>query len=460
MWNSICLFVLLLIICIIITVVCILVCKRRNHFGDSVDKSLNITGSSVDKSLNITGGDDEKSKAEIVDERIHMIINLLRNGSHKEIKNRLIDEIAFSGACIEEAGSGAFGTVHIDRVGETFPAITDGKVVNYPAIVKKARPSTKPDVGLKFFTDPENILYIAGYGIITTEALILMFVREIESPNLPKLLTFGTCNEKDTIDTIVTVRHGLKHKFTMEVDGYDHRPLFGAKDILKEFSSYMATLRDLFNYIYYKGDRNDKVSLAPFTGNDEKIDIVKLCDYVAISIAATKHQLVNNNIYIDDMHYKNIFIHWLTKDSPYYGVKEIVYLVGDKYYKIKTHGFIIILGDLGVGRVKVRDDVMIIGSIGNIEKNYEILTQDMTSKNVVWDLLYFSQLLSPRVYEKTVFSEIMKTEPYYSRNLGLNFRVSVSFEELAARKTAIELLKFYEKYEVENYRGDGILVRT
>jgi hypothetical protein len=70
--------------------------------------------------------------------------------------------------------------------------------------------------------------------------------------------------------------------------------------------------------------------------------------YLCISFFATYHLLTENNIFPSDMHTANIFIHWLD-DNSYYNtiniknLKEIVYKIGKKYYKIKTFGFVLIL---------------------------------------------------------------------------------------------------------------------
>ena len=65
-----------------------------------------------------------------------------------------------------------------------------------------------------------------------------------------------------------------------------------------------------------------------------------------------------------DMHSENIFIHWLN-DNSYYkdkkikNITEIVYKINKKLYKIKTFGFVIILGDLGMSLIKIRKDVIL-----------------------------------------------------------------------------------------------------
>ena len=85
--------------------------------------------------------------------------------------------------------------------------------------------------------------------------------------------------------------------------------------------------------------------------------------------------LVENNIYQSDMYPANIFIHWLN-DNSFYGDKNIknleyiTYKISSKYYKIKTYGFIMILGDTGTFNIKIKKDVILIGQAPDIVRDY------------------------------------------------------------------------------------------
>ena len=306
----------------------------------------------------------------------------------------------------------------------------------------------------------DNKLYISGYRGLTIEALILMLIKNLrkKTVHLPLLLAYGTCSITKIIDRIYTLRYGLDNPIEINLQGkiYNEDPLWHKQDYENNeiFTSTIATLDDLFTYIHYSKNKDDIVILP----NNISCKVTELYDYLCISYLATHQLLTENNIYPCDMHTGNIFIHWLD-DNSYYNdknikdLKEIVYKIGNKYYKIKTFGFILILGDTGTFMIKVKKDIIVIGQAPDIKKDYYKYDRRMTPTHHNMDFIYYNfNFLTPKQFEKTVAYKIMNTEPYcdYPYKNWKLLGIDISF--LDNMKSTIELLNFfYEKYGVDKY---------
>ena len=158
------------------------------------------------------------------------------------------------------------------------------------------------------------------------------------------------------------------------------------------------------------------------------------------------------------MHSSNIFIHWLD-DLSYYdktnikNTKEIYYKVGNKYYKIKTFGFVIILGDTGTFILDVKKDVIIAGQIYDIKNNYKLISKRMTSNHTAFDFIYNNyNFLTNNEFSKTIACKILNTEPYCSYPLVSWHLLGWNNSYLDKLKSSEELIEFYyEKYGVKKY---------
>lgn len=388
------------------------------------------------------------------------IIKFIENNKKKVIIDKLFMMIKDEKYCPEIIGEGHFGKVYIPD-GKTIKYKLNDKLLNMSVVIKEAKNNTNVDT----CTSMEiinNKLYIYGYGSITTEAIILMYIRKIydDTIHLPLILAYSTCTENPHIVTrIITRRYGLKN--TLEIDLSDKlyvdKPLWikPRKPITKTFKSKISTLDELHSYIYY--NNNDGVVTLP---NGIKCNIASLYDYICISYLATHHKLIKHNIYINDMHCSNIFIYWLDEDSYYNDanikdINEIIYQVKKKYYKIEVFGFAIVLGDLGTSIINVKKDVSIIGQIWDIRTNYKLTVDtDKFTKTCLWNfMIRFILGISTKEYSKTILCRIINSDPYNSYPMILRSLKDYDINFLDNTKLPVELLEdfFYEKYGVVDY---------
>jgi len=312
-------------------------------------------------------------------------------------------------------------------------------------------------------------LYISGYGGLSTEAIILMFIKNLrkKTVHLPLLLAYASCSKTNIIDRIYTLRYGLDNPIEINLSGkiYDENSLWHKKteENNEIFKSTIATIQDLFTYIHYSKNKDNSVLLP----NNIKCNVNELYDYLCISFFATHHLLTENNIYSSDMHSLNLFIHWLD-DNSYFNdknikdLKEIIYKIGNKYYKIKTFGFVLIFGDTGTFTIKIKKDIILIGQAPDIKNDYLKYDRLMKETHNNMDFIKNSYtLLTPKQFEKTIAYKIMNTEPYcnYPYNNWKLLGHDISY--LDSMKTTPELLDlFYDKYGVDKYekKYDNILI--
>ena len=226
------------------------------------------------------------------------------------------------------------------------------------------------------------------------------------------------------------------------------------KEATNIFSSYFGTLKELFQYIYYNKNKNSTVKLP----NGIICDISELFDYISISYLATHHLLTKNNIFPSDMHSGNIFIHWLN-DNSYYkdkkikNITEIFYKVNKKLYKIKTFGFVIILGDLGTSTIKIRNDVILVGQIYDIKKNYGLIERCIKPEYTCIDFMKWNSiLLAFDEYKNTITYKILSDKPYSQYPQEQWHLLGFLTEYLDKLKTAPELLEYFDdKYGIAKY---------
>jgi len=396
------------------------------------------------------------------------IINFIKKSTNKKIKKELLDIIFNSSYCPVVLGQGFGGKAYLPEIDRTFPYKVGNKTLNLPVVVKVDPEPT--NVERYFGVDIlDNKLYISGYGGLTTEALILILINYLrdKTVHLPLLFAYGTCSKNKIIDRIYTLRYGLDKPVEINLQGkiYDEDSLWHKQEIEnnKVFKNTIATLGDLFTYIHYSKNKDDNVILP----NGVTCNVVELYDYICISFLATHHLLTKNNIYQSDMHVSNLFIHWLN-DNSYYNdkniknVKEIIYEIGNKYYKIKTFGFILIFGDVGTFIIKIKKDIILIGQAPDIKNNYLEYNRRMTERHNSMDLIKNSiKFLTPKQYEKTIAYNIMNTEPYNDYPIDNWKLLGIDILFLDKMKSTIELLNFfYDKYGTDKYikNNNNILV--
>jgi len=406
--------------------------------------------------------------------KFNEIVNFIKKSTKEKIKTKLLDMIQNTSYCPIVLGQGFGGKAYLPEIDRNFPYKFGNKTVNLPVVIKV---DTDPTDTKRYFGVDilDNKLYISGYGGLTTEALILMLIKHLQNKtvHLPLLLAYGTCSKNKIIDRIYTLRYGLDKPVEINLRGkiYDEDPLWHKQDIENQdienneiFKNTIATLGDLFTYIHYSKNKNDTVTLP----NGIKCNVAELYDNICISFLATHHLLTENNIFPSDMHMSNLFIHWLN-DNSYYNdenikeLKEIIYKIGNKYYKIKTFGFVLIFGDTGTFIIKIKKDIIMIGQAPDIKNDYLKYNRRMTETHNNMDLFkYSSNFLTPKQFRKTIAHKIMNIEPYNNYPVQNWKLLGTDISYLDSMKSTIELLNFFhDKYGVDKYeKNDNNILIT
>ena len=412
---------------------------------------------------NLIGGKLNKN-----DDNIN-IIKFLKKAKISDIQKYLREYLFNNKYCVKILGEGAFGKVYVPTINEYQKVETNKTTIELPIVVKEIKkkdisPDNQNDSHKKEIFDLIIInkkLYIYGNMSITPEVLILLFNNELwhqkKSPHLPLLIGYSSCGS-DNINILMTERHGLKENISQKINTFDEGKLWHSKNNQKTnlFDSNLNTLKDLFYFVMINM-KNNYVVLP----NKIKCNIIELFDYICISYLHTHNLYQKHNIYISDMHMKNIFIHWLSNesylgDSKIGNIECINYKVGKKIYGIKTFGFIIKTGDLGTSIVKVRKDVIIVGQGFHIEKNIDTINYLMnTNYNVYWFIRRLGRVLPLSIVNQLVLNEIMNSHPYDKLESSVG---TVPYKYLDDFKSPIELLNYYHKYETKNNNKKNILV--
>jgi hypothetical protein len=415
------------------------------------------------KYLELKGGGDKNNIFEF-----DKIVDFITHSKKEEIAEKLLDLIQNTSFCPILLGQGFTGNVFLPEIDRTFPYKIGNKIVQLPVVIKVA--SYLNDINHYFgYYLLDNKLYISGYRGLTTETLILMFINNLRNKtvHLPLLLTYATCSKTKVIDRIYTLRYGLDKPVEINLINkiYNEVSLWQKQydEPIAIFKNNVSTLIELFDYIHYSKNKDDNVILP----NNIMCNITELYDYLCISYLATHHLLIKNNIFPSDMNCKNIFIHWLN-DSSYYkdknikNLEEIIYKIGNKYYKIKTFGFVLILGDTGTFVIKIKEDIILAGHAANITTNYfkydRIMTDTHNNIEFIKDSMNY---LTPKQFKNTIVSKIINTEPYCNYPIRQYKLLGTDISYLDNMKPTTELLKFfYDKYGVSKYekKNNNILI--
>lgn len=383
------------------------------------------------------------------------IVELLKRGSREDILDNLFTLLTFSDTCDTIMGDGFVGIAKVSAIGPTFTVRYKDKEVSYPVVVKEAHVESEMNV-----TVIDDKLYILCSRGLTIEAIILYFIRDLIrqnlSPNLPLILAHGTCVNKMIVDKLVTQRHGLPEYVSVPISGVYESPLWqnipGYDPINPVYSSKIATLDELSTYMYLKwminkndSDNDDTVELP----NGISCDMIELYNYITISFIITADLLKKHNIYLLDMHPQNIFIHWLNDNSylndKFVGnTKYIFYKRGDKYYKIKTFGMFMKIGDVGACIVTPQDDTIVVGQANDIHKTHHIIDKIIKYPKYFDLPLMFSHIMSYDTLRKTIAYKIITTHPYDKK-----FWFSQPQTILDDMPTPDDILKYFDRYTVD-----------
>jgi hypothetical protein len=166
---------------------------------------------------------------------------------------------------------------------------------------------------------------------------------------------------------------------------------------------------------------------------------------------------MENKIYPYDIHEGNIFIHWLN-DTSYYNnenikdCKNIIYKVKNKYYKIKTFGFLIIFGDTGCFFLEARKDVIIVG-IEHVDKEMKNLNKMamVGSKRNNMEIIRRYDMLTPNEFKDSIAYQILFNSKEYNSQILAPLWKMWSIP-ITKNLSTPELLDFYyKKYGVDKY---------
>jgi hypothetical protein len=102
----------------------------------------------------------------------------MKKSKKEKIQKELYNLIQHKEYCPIILGEGHFETAYVPEVNKTFPFRLGNKDLELPIIVKETKSVDNPDAyaGVDIIN---NKLYISGYDNITTEALILMYVKKL-----------------------------------------------------------------------------------------------------------------------------------------------------------------------------------------------------------------------------------------------------------------------------------------
>lgn len=385
------------------------------------------------------GGNADQKTVDIVD----FINNLNLDTTDRE----LLDVLDNKTYCDKTLGQGAFGYVYAPNVSTSMQVTTSSnKKITMNVVVKKAHENRN-----LFVKNIDDHMYIYGDMNITLEAIILSYINKLWhkklSPHLPFMVGYSTCSRNNLfVDQIITERHGLLDNVEVDVGGHDGWGIFWGASDETIFNSSLSTLFDFIKYLLIaKNEKNETV-----LPNGKKVNIVKLIDYLCISYLHTHNLLHKNNIIISDMHFQNVFVHWLNKDSylddQYIGdAKYVYYKFGKKIIKIETFGILLKIGDVGLSIVVPNEHVTILGQAREPEKYLYQLGQITKPNYFVFRFFAgFKYSLPFSIYKKTVAYKIFSTYPYNEFVGEISF-TNTLLENLS---TPNELLEFYEKYHV------------
>lgn len=380
-----------------------------------------------------------------------IIKKLLEEGSHKDIKEKLLTLLSMTKYCNKKIGEGQMGSVHISSVGNTMEIETNNKKITVPVVVKEA--NVNDEKSIFEIKDIGKDLLIYSYINLNVEAILLDVVNELWydkiSPNLPLMIGYSMCDNKKNINKIITERHGLSVdvKFN-EKNGFNELPMWIEYKPIKPTN--LATLQNLLNYVNENGNK-DEIKLP----NNEICSIIELFDYLTISYLHVEKILKENKITLLDMHFGNIFIHWLNDDS-YLGdtnigkTKEIYYKHHNKYIKIKTFGLCLKIGDIGASIYHPQNDVYVVGQCATESKCIDIAKIKFKDTEPFRFMKTLSSETPYIISNKLVVNKILSDYPYNEMPM---FKSIKSYKSINDLLPSDKLLDYFDKYMVDKIQN-------
>lgn len=380
------------------------------------------------------------------------IVTYLNTAPNDDIQKNLLDKMSNNQYCDTILGEGMMGKVYSPKTCNRMKISVNGKKISMPIAIKVAK--EKGEFG---FNVIDNRLYFHAYKNITPEALILEYTNALwysgYGLHLPLMIGYSMCKDDDKsekyVTNIITERHGLPDNKKVMLDDPNKLDLSGLfhKAKYSDSSSHLATLDDLLRYININCKNN--ILVLP---NGIECDVITLIDSLTVSYLHTFHLLVQNKIIVGDSHSKNMFIHWLNKNSHsgeknIKNLKQIIYKTNNKYIQIDTFGLILKFGDVGMSYVVQRDDFWICGQLVDIDKTYTKLKTYIKchNENIITFLSLFSRMLPFNMIKDTIIYKIFDTYPY-DQFTNVHKKISIVND----LKSGEELLNtFFDKYVID-----------
>lgn len=391
---------------------------------------------------------------------INPIIEFIQNTDNTDIQKWLDFVLTRHGVknCDSYIGSGYFGNVVMRKLGKTVKIKYQNKNVVIPIVIKTVNTSNRLE-----YKEIDNTLYVYDTRGMNIEAIILYFIRPLIllklSPNLPLIIGHGKCfhDEPEPVDRIITEMHGLLNDVVVNIKGlYNNRlwqdiPFDEVENengiIEKRFYklSKFGTLSDLIINMQLNINEDDTVELP----NGIKCNFVELIDYLTISYLVTYDLLAHYDIHLNDMIAENIFIHWLNKNSyindEFIGnVEHIFYDIDGIFYKIKTFGLLLKIGDVGACIINPKKELILVGYCRDIEYSNDLVNKLLVTPLCHVFLLMIASMLSYNIYKKTIIYKILSDTPYC--NLTINHVSDKYKNNLLTGKQLLH--KFFQKYSI------------
>lgn len=391
------------------------------------------------------------------------IVNFIENESLDNIHKNLYDIMYNKYVCDRILGQGIAGKVKISPIGSVYmyvPNTDKGDLIVVSVVIKDAY----VEKIIRLWKN-DNKLYVYSDGGLMIEAIILYYIRKLiklkKSPHLPLILEHSACNPDmtESVDRIVTERHGLYKEIELKITGFYETPIWKYMEDYDPndpvYYTRLATFDDLMIYINLKKSPDSDIIELP---NGISCDITELIDYLTISYIVTCDLLAQNNVYLMDMHPMNIFINWLHDESymhdEFIGKTEYIFYKRDnnKYYKIKTFGLLLKIGDVGASILRPQKNLLFIGQCYDIEKTHRICEYIVDHPKYFDFPMTYHNTMSLDTLRKTCAYKILSSYPYDKVSW-----MNQDFKLLENMPNPDELLKHFDKYsvnkidETENY---------
>lgn len=305
---------------------------------------------------------------------------------------------------------------------------------------------------------PKNLTVFYGEYHPLYETIGLMYLSKMWydelTPHVPYLIMPMTCNTENMIDHLLLEMNGLINPINSD----RKRQMPGIYDQTVE-NTYLETVNALLKHISsnFIVENNKILCWIPNLQQPdldeiavEVVDVIELIDSLTLSFLFTyEHVWREAKMILTDQYTQNVFIHWLS-DGSHMGkrnimnTKEIVYLVKNKKYKIRTNGIILKIGDVGSSVIKPKEDLMIIIDLNDKSSVQKAMYLERipTYIEFIGDVYYH---LPKVIAEKTIVNQILTSKEFetYSTVAG-----GVNLDD----PHPIDLIeKYFKKFSFDDY---------